>query len=181
MNKIDLFMRCRGEAPANSPSPHTNTRSGRRVKKYFPFNKKLYFLLISSIFFATINLYAHGTKYKIIQPKTITIQAAFEDDTPMANSDVLIFPPGSTKAAGKVKTDSKGIFQFTPEKPGNWILQVRGKGGHGMRINLEVNDSLQIMKNSEHQSTPYAQKIIMAICVIWGFVGTALYFMGKNK
>ena len=138
-------------------------------KKYLA----LFILYISTM---SINLYAHGTKYKIIKPKTITIQATFEDDTPMSNSNVLIFAPGATKSSEKTKSDSSGLFQFTPNKPGQWIIQVRDKGGHGMRINLEVTESLQILESQKHNNMTYAQKIIMAICVIWGFVGTAFYF-----
>lgn len=99
----------------------------------------------------------------------------------MANCDVLIFYPLSTKVDMKTRTNNDGLFSFIPDKAGIWTIQVRDKSGHGMRINLEIDKQLKLKKdNTVKQGISYIQKIIMATCVIWGFIGTALFFKRKQ-
>lgn len=126
---------------------------------------------------------AHGTKYEIIDKNILAIKAMFESGMPMANSKVLLFPPGEAKASVTTQTDENGIFYLAPEKSGTWAAQVRDTGGHGMRINIEIDESLQVKGsgNMAGSGTTLLQKIIMAVCVIWGFIGTALYFRAKKE
>ena len=143
--------------------------------------KFLIFIFIFSLIY-THGLLAHGTKYEIIDKNILAIKAMFDSGIPMANSKVLLFPPGEAKASITTQTDENGIFYIAPEKSGTWVAQVRESGGHGMRINLEIDESMQVKGGSRMQGsgTTMLQKIIMAACVIWGFIGTALYFRGKK-
>lgn len=126
-------------------------------------------------------VFAHGTQYEIIQPKEISVKSSFGTGVPMANCDVLIFYPSSTKIDMKTRTNNDGIFSFIPDKAGIWSIQVRDKSGHGMRINLEIDEQFKLKSdNSTNNGISYIQKIIMAICVIWGFVGTALFFKRRK-
>lgn len=124
--------------------------------------------------------FGHGTKYEILRNNTIGIKAMFDTGDPMVSAKVLIFAPDETKATYTALTDSNGVFYFTPDKAGTWAMQVRDKGGHGMRINLEVNESMVLTSGQKLSNTmSYFQKILMALCVIWGCIGTALYFKYK--
>jgi len=132
------------------------------------------------ILMVTALIFGHGTKYEILPEKTLGIKAMFDTGDPMASAKVLIFAPDETKAAFTAITDSNGVFYFTPDKAGTWAMQVRDKGGHGMRINLEINDAMLLAPEQKSSNTvSYFQKILMALCVIWGCVGTALYFKKK--
>ncbi len=126
--------------------------------------------------------YSHGTKYEIVRSGRIDLKAMYDTGVVMANADVMVFSPGSTTVAWKVKTDEKGIFHFTPDTPGTWILQVRDKSGHGMRINLDIDESLSLREESSGSGGGLSmiQKTVMAICVVWGFTGTGLYFKRKK-
>lgn len=127
-----------------------------------------------------ISSFGHGTKYEILPEKTLGIKAMFDTGNPMAAAKVLIFAPDETKAASTATTDANGVFYFTPDKAGTWVMQVRDKGGHGMRINIEVNESMVLTSGQKLSNTmSYFQKILMALCVIWGCIGTALYFKKK--
>lgn len=137
-------------------------------------------LMIAMLFFMSSIAFAHGTKYEIIEPRTITIKAMFDTGTPMSGSKVLVFRPGATKSFKSISTDDNGIFLITPDAPGIWTFQVRDKSGHGMRINLDIDDSLKIKGNSRTGGINYIQKTIMALTVVWGFIGTALYFKRKE-
>jgi len=133
-----------------------------------------------AVLMTVMSSFGHGTKYEILQSNTIGIKAMFDTGDPMASAKVLIFAPDETKAAFTAITDSNGVFYFTPDKAGTWAMQVRDKGGHGMRINLEINDAMLLAPEQKSSNTvSYFQKILMALCVIWGCVGTALYFKKK--
>jgi len=137
------------------------------------------FVQFSAALFLNIAAYSHGTKFTVIQPKEIRIQAAFDTGEPMADAEVLLFPPNETRESSSVHTDSNGVFTFIPDRPGVWVCQVRHKSGHGMRINSDINENLSLSSHSRISGVSQTQKIIMAICVIWGMIGTALFF--KNK
>ncbi|HPF05961.1 MAG TPA: hypothetical protein PK293_07985 [Spirochaetota bacterium] len=136
------------------------------------------FLIILAL---AASAYSHGTKYEIVRSGKIDIKAMFDSGEPMSDADILVFPPGSTKASVTERADAKGIFSFAPDRAGTWTLQVRDKTGHGMRINLDIDETLSIKGDSPDGSgLNTAQKVIMALCVVWGAVGTALYFKGKK-
>jgi nickel transport protein len=136
-------------------------------------------------FLITLNItaaaFSHGTKYEIVKIGRIGIKAMFDSGEAISNADVLVFPPGETSASVTEKADSEGVFYFTPDRPGAWTLQVRDKTGHGMRINLDIDESLSIAGDTGSGSgVNTAQKILMALSVVWGALGTALYFKGKR-
>ena len=129
----------------------------------------------------TVAAYSHGTKYEIVKSGRIGIKAMYDTGEAMSDADVLIFPPDATTSSSKEKSDSQGVFYFTPDKAGTWILQVRDRSGHGMRINLQIDESLSLKGEGRGGAgLNIAQKILMVICVIWGAAGTALYFKGKQ-
>ena len=103
----------------------------------------------------------------------------YDTGEPMANAKVLIFAPEETKATFTTQSDSKGVFYLIPDKAGTWTMQVRDKGGHGMRINLPVDESMQLTQASKSSGMTYLQKVLAALCVVWGCIGTALYFRRK--
>lgn len=141
------------------------------------------FFIAVILFFCVIigNAYSHGTEYEIIRSELVVIRASLDTGEAMAESDVLIFAPGETDVSDKTITDKDGVFSFLPDKPGTWIIQVRGKEGHGLRINLDIDESLKLAADQNLSSAiPLLQKIVMVICVLWGFIGTFLYFKRRK-
>lgn len=139
--------------------------------------KKL--LLLTILAAAGSGLWAHGTVYNILSDRTLKIEAKFDTGEPFSRSTVLVFPPGESDPAYSLMTDEQGIFYFTPDREGTWIIQVRGEGGHGLRINLPV-DAAMAAGIQGTNSLNWLQKILMVLCVVWGASGTALYFRKKK-
>ncbi len=137
-----------------------------------------FLLLLSSV--AALRVYPHGTTYSIIRSRRVTIRAAYDSGEPMADADVLVFPPGAAQAARKTQTDPRGVFHFTPDRPGSWTLQVRDRSGHGLRINLDINEDLTTGASPSAAGLTWPQKLIMAVCVVWGCVATALFFKRRS-
>lgn len=140
-------------------------------------------LIFLSLILPTAMMYAHGTEYEILSTGVIGIKASFDTGETMAGSRVLIFAPGETVPTFETKTDGNGIVCFAPDQAGLWILQVRDESGHGMRINLEVDDSmkLDVSGTAGYRSFSIWQRIVMAACVAVGFVGTALFFRRRKN
>lgn len=132
------------------------------------------------IFCGSFLLYAHGTEYELLSGGVIGIRALFDSGEVMADSRVLVFSPGADTSSYETTTDPNGVVCFAPDEPGVWILQVRHTGGHGLRVNLNVDESMMISTVSTTRLGLW-QKILLAVCVIWGFAGTALFFLGRSK
>lgn len=124
---------------------------------------------------------AHGTEYELLDGGVVGVRATFDTGQPMANAPVLIFAPGENRAQLTTTTDGRGVVCFAPDRAGLWVLQVRAEGGHGLRVNLQVGESMltaPTTKDAGGLST--WQKLVMAVCVIWGFAATALLFRGRR-
>ena len=145
-------------------------------------NIKKIFAALFMIFLAVPSLYSHGTKYEIVNSGKIGVKAMYDSGDAIADADVLLFPPGSSASGASIKTDKTGVFYFTPDKPGTWTFQVRDTSGHGMRINLQIDESLSVNgKTKLGSGHKMVQKIVMSLSIIWGAIGTALYFKGRKS
>jgi nickel transport protein len=131
--------------------------------------------------------------------KTITvieIVATFDTGEPMRGGQVAVFAPDNPKTPWQTGVcDNEGRYRFTPDASlaGTWEVQVR-QSGHGAILYINVGPettstaaadagpgaeplALQVHASSGHY-TPL-QYVLMGGCVVWGFVGTALYFSRK--
>jgi nickel transport protein len=141
---------------------------------------------------STHSALAHGVNvgYTTTQ-HTVTvvdIRATFDNGEPMSGAQVTIYAPDNPAAPwqnGTCNTD--GRYTFTPDAsiPGTWEVQVR-KAGHGSYIYVEVGEAggeagtaaplaSQVVAGSSSGYTPL-QYVVMGGCVVWGLVGTALFF-----
>lgn len=133
---------------------------------------------------------AHGAKIEYRSTQALEVQAAYDSGEPMANAQVTVYSPENPSEPWLTgMTDDQGRFTFTPDPDvtGNWDVQVR-QAGHGdmVSIPLEGTDepgaTLVTAPSSESSggASP-AQKALMAGSVVWGLVGTALFFSSRSK
>jgi len=128
-------------------------------------------IIVSSI----LPIYAHGAYIEYEADSSYTIEAKYDNGEPMSEAQVTIYAPDNPTVPYTTGIcDENGKYVFLPDNSikGSWLIQVR-KAGHGASVHIEVGHS-----NSDYGNTGYTvlQKIIMTLCVIWGSIGTALYF-----
>lgn len=152
---------------------------------------------------------AHGVAIEYQPTQAYRIQAAYDTGAPMVNAQVAIYAPDDpAKPWLTGTTDGQGQFMFSPSTPGNWEVQVR-QAGHGDILVIPVSDSqagaagdtatdaaedaakdsakdaaedmrgTNAVTSSLNSYTPL-QKGLMMGAVVWGCVGTALFF-AKGK
>jgi len=139
--------------------------------------KKLTSLLfcIFFLFILAAPISAHGAHLKYTSETTYTIVAFYDNGEVMSEAQVEVFSPDDQAIPSVVGvTNQKGEYIFTPdpEKIGTWDIQIR-KAGHGAIIPIEVGDG-----SATTATTGYSlvQMSIMIASVVWGLIGTALYF-----
>ena len=121
--------------------------------------------------------FGHGVDLSIAPREGIEVNAAFDGGGPMADAQVSVFAPGEPAEPWlRGSTDADGGFFFVPDTglPGTWEVQVR-EAGHGGIIRIEVEPEGAVQATAAGGLTAL-QKVLMAACVIWGAIGTALYF-----
>ncbi|MCU0536058.1 MAG: carboxypeptidase-like regulatory domain-containing protein [Hydrococcus sp. Prado102] len=142
---------------------------------------------------------AHGVTINYEMTQAIAIEAAYDTGEPMAKAQVIVYAPDNPSTPWqKGTTDEKGKFVFTPDraKAGNWEITVR-QAGHGDVLVVPVesqtaSNTPPTPKTPETPETKQAtssdlgtltplQKGLMSGSVIWGFVGTALFFARRKK
>ncbi|MEB3339127.1 MAG: carboxypeptidase-like regulatory domain-containing protein [Leptolyngbyaceae bacterium] len=142
---------------------------------------------------------AHGVAIEYQATQAYEVKAAYDTGEPMANAQVAVFSPNDpAKPWLTGTTDAEGRFVFSPSASGNWEVQVR-QAGHGDVLVIPVEDGAASTtrapathhpkNNAENTSvatgvidnyTPL-QKGLMIGAVIWGCVGTALFFARGRK
>ncbi|MGB7487272.1 MAG: carboxypeptidase regulatory-like domain-containing protein [Phormidesmis sp.] len=138
---------------------------------------------------------AHGAVVEATQT-AVAIKATFDNGEPMAAAQVLIYAPSDPQTPWtKGQTDEKGYFVFDPAEQdagqdaaptaGQWEVTVR-QAGHGGTTTFAVGDAVgsagSVSTSSALPGNPSAapmQRWISMAAVIWGFVGTALFFSRK--
>jgi nickel transport protein len=132
---------------------------------------------------------AHGVAIDYQPTRAYAINAAYDTGEPMPNAQVAVFSPDDPANPWLTgTTDAQGRFVFSPSAPGNWEVQVR-QAGHGEILVIPVEGDM-IGNHRGETERPAAgavdrytplQKSLMIGSVIWGFVGTALFFARGNK
>ena len=138
----------------------------------------LFFLLIFS--FSVSSAFAHGATYEIQRDRAVIVKAGYDDGEPMSYAEVKIFSPDVQRGEHQNgRTDKNGNFAFLPHRTGKWRIVVNDGMGHSFTAETFVKEGMEI--ESRHQGLEYWQKLIMAACIIWGLLGTALYFKRKEE
>jgi len=123
--------------------------------------------------------YAHGAKIEYTIGMTVEIVATYDSGEPMAEAQVTVYAPDDPSTPWMTGVcDDEGRFSFTPDTTitGTWDVQVR-QAGHGDIVHIPIGaDSTS---DGSGGYTPL-QIALMAVCVIWGSIGTALYFSRRR-
>jgi nickel transport protein len=149
---------------------------------------------------------AHGVAIEYQSTQAYEIRAVYDSGEPMAEVQVAVFAPSNpTEPWLQGTTDREGRFLFTPDAPGNWEVQIR-QAGHGDIVTIPVSnsvgaapkasaatansatanpspDTVATPSNAIATSNSYSplQKGLMMGSVIWGCLGTALFFSRGKK
>ncbi len=124
---------------------------------------------------------AHGTKFEYQARASYEILASYDDGTPMSEAQVTVYAPNEpSKPWTTGICDEKGRYVLTPDTSivGEWTVQIR-KAGHGGMLNIPVGEN----NDATAGSTGYTpvQLAVMIIAVLWGLLGTGLYFKRERK
>ncbi|MGB3202027.1 MAG: carboxypeptidase-like regulatory domain-containing protein [Nodosilinea sp.] len=131
---------------------------------------------------------AHGVTVEHRQVSSVELEARFETGEPMVNAQVLVYAPSNPSEVWQQgTTDDQGRFSFAPDpdQPGSWEVMVR-QAGHGVLTTIPVEAATsdpeteaETVSNSlisPNTSLSPVQRGITIGSVIWGFIGTALFF-----
>ncbi|QEK13371.1 carboxypeptidase regulatory-like domain-containing protein [Crassaminicella thermophila] len=143
-------------------------------------NRKVVLLIIGLFLLHFTVVFAHGAKITYEANMQYEIVAKYDDGTPMSDAQVIIYAPDDLKHPWKKDfCDKEGKYTFVADlqKKGTWTIQIR-KAGHGGSIYIPIGE--EVVESGQMGYTPI-QKGIMAACVVWGFVGTGLYFSRRKK
>ncbi|MGQ9626923.1 MAG: carboxypeptidase regulatory-like domain-containing protein [Anaerolineae bacterium] len=136
--------------------------------------------LLLLVFALPASSFAHGVRIGYKVATTIEVTASYDDGRPMAGGQVAIYAPDDPSKPWLTGTcDENGKFTFTPDpaKPGTWDVQVR-QAGHGDILHIPIGEGKGAMAGSTGY-TPL-QIALMSACVVWGFLGTALFFSRRE-
>ena len=119
---------------------------------------------------------AHGANIEV--GRGFQIRATYDNGEPMDNAQVLVYAPDNLEEPWQEgSTDDEGRFTFVPDpqQPGNWEVTVR-QAGHGDIATIPVGGSASSDAANVEASLSPVQQWVTIGAVIWGFVGTALFF-----
>lgn len=123
---------------------------------------------------------AHGLETRPLYEGGIGLEVTYETGEPLADAAVTVYSPDDPGTPFlELRADRHGRFMFLPDRPGTWAAVVRDGSGHGVRYDFEVNEALRAAATDPEGSLSTTAKLVAAACVVWGLIGTALYFRRK--
>jgi nickel transport protein len=125
--------------------------------------------------------HAHGAHIEYTSNVEIEIVAKYDTGSPMSGAQVVVYAPDDATTPWLTGVcDDEGRFSFVPDtsKPGTWDVQVR-LAGHGDIIHIPIGEAGTTTSSAGGLS--HLQIGLMAACVVWGSVGTALHFSRRRK
>jgi len=131
---------------------------------------------------AAYPVFSHGVNVIWeLRGDSVHVTGSFDDGQPMDNAQVTVFSgaaPSEPYLTGV--TDESGKFSFLPDRveSENWDVQLR-KAGHGEIVHISLSDAPTMQGG--HGRFSVMQIVLMAVCVVWGFTGTALFFASKRE
>ena len=146
---------------------------------FLPFTAVAAICLLYTLPLAVVQ--AHGVELEYIERDAIEVTARYDSGAPMAEAQVAVFAPGSPAEpwlTGACDSDGRFVFIPDPDRPGLWEVRVR-QAGHGGLLRIEVGESGIDLVGSTGFTGP--QILIMTAAVIWGLIGTALYFSRRKS
>ena len=141
-------------------------------------------LVLLAVAFLTLGVtstaLAHGARIEYTLSTTVELAATYDTGEPLAGGQVTVYAPDDPTTTWLTGVcDDEGRFTFTPDpgKPGTWDVQVR-QAGHGDIVHIPIGAGAA---GSGGGGFSAVQTILMSACVVWGFVGTALFFSRREK
>ena len=132
-------------------------------------------LALVLVLWPTMTAFAHGAKIEYTINMAVEIVASYDTGEPMAGGQVTVYAPDDPSTPWLTGVcDEEGGFTFTPDPaiPGFWDVQVR-QSGHGDMVHILIGEG---MAASGGTGFTTLQFVLMGACIIWGCVGTALFF-----
>ncbi len=128
---------------------------------------------------------AHGVEIEHRSGEAVEVEAAFDNGEIMDDAQVTIYAPDEPSEPWETgSTDEEGRYVFMPDTsiPGTWDVQVR-EAGHGALVNVDVDEGAVSSEVGQSGGSGYdtLQLVLMGAAGIWGFVGTALFFMRRGS
>lgn len=142
----------------------------------------IHWIIICLIFILPTLVFAHGAKYSTLKGG-VGITAAYLDDTPLADCDVRVFSPEDSITPYQTgQTDAYGRFMFLPDKKGKWKIIVDDGMGHRVDAVIDITADMKLEPASQASGgLAQWQKILVALCLIFGFTGLYLFYVSRKK
>ena len=131
---------------------------------------------------------AHGIVIESTPVQSVQLRATYESGEPMAEAQVTVYAPTDPETPWlQAIADEDGYFLFTPDPaiPGEWDVQIR-QAGHGELVRVDVSEdgTMSELARSSNRFSGVSgspiQKWITIVAVVWGLIGTSLFFARKS-
>lgn len=139
--------------------------------------KKIILILMMIVVIGLTINYAHGSNITYKRMNTYALHGSFDDGTAMSDAQIIIFSPTNPETPWlTTSADADGNYLFVPDEDltGEWTIQFRS-AGHGDMISINTEESIV----SQSSTMNFSQKLLVGLAILWGFIGTSLYFRKK--
>ena len=126
-----------------------------------------------------VRVFAHGADIEYAVSTVIELVATYDNGEPMAGAQFVVYAPDDPTTPWLTGVcDDEGRFSFAPDssRPGIWDVQVR-QAGHGDIIHITIGGDTAATGGGSYSKLQIG---LMSVAVVWGSVGTALYFSRKR-
>lgn len=134
------------------------------------------------LFFPVI-LFAHGIEYSTFEGG-LGITIKYNTGQLITGAHVKVYSPDDTDDLFQWGvTDLNGRFIFSPDEPGEWLIEINDGTGHGIKEKFTVAEDLTLVRGATgpEGNTAVWQDILIGVSIIFGFSGIWFYRLSKKS
>lgn len=128
---------------------------------------------------------AHGAIISRTTQTVICVQATYDSGQPMAGAQMAVFSAADpTRARLTGIADNNGHYCVVSPPPADGAISIQARlAGHGAIIHIPADAERGFTQDSSPRTAAgynTTQRVVMAASIVWGCIGTALYFAGRR-
>jgi nickel transport protein len=125
---------------------------------------------------------AHALLHEVVEGEALIVRLAFPGGDQPWFEPYEVFAPGSETPFQTGRVNANGELSFRPDRAGTWGVRVYTEDGHGVVLNIEVDDAgaAAMVRGDHHHVHGYWSRVLAALGILLGIFGVLMLWRRRH-
>lgn len=126
-----------------------------------------------------VSAQAHRMDHVVSQDEAMVVSLSFGHGHPPLHESFRVYAPDQEVAFQNGRTDALGRLSFLPDRPGTWRVVVSTDDGHGVELDIDVDESMTVIEVISPGHTHWSL-VVAGIGYLFGLAGLLVLWRNRN-